>query len=390
MSAAILLSGNNYQKIALLHKFLNLGMISSTSHLRVQRTFTVPVIDFFKQTVMTDTLNKYKGKELVIAGDARNDSPGHSAMYCTYTFIEYETKDIVSSVIIDKRMTNLKSINMEMKGMLRAMQSLLDNGVAIKEVCTDAHAQIASMLTEARNKDLRPWVQDLVNHFWYCSRKSQGSEMALISRWRGVLHHVTDVHEWVIGDSAGSAQCEHEPLPATPDMETKWLEPGSDAHCSLAKVILDTRLLHNLKYYVNFRHTGELENFHEHILMYAAKRYSYSYPMYKARNQLAIIDYQHHKERNHATDKKGQPMYARKYSKRNKNWSVVPVKEKKTYSYIPDMMKEILQRLSVYEGPLPTRFPPEEGDPRLIKRTIAEVSPIPTKELVARKKSRFQ
>ncbi|XP_069109329.1 uncharacterized protein [Argopecten irradians] len=243
------MSGNNYQKISLLFQFLNLGMISSTSHLRVQRTFTVPVIDSSYQTLMRETINKYKGKELVVAGDARNDSPGHTAMYCTYTFIEYETKDIVSSIVIDKRMTNLKSINMEKEGMLRAMKSLLDEGVLIKEVCTDAHTQIASMLkkdypllkhsfdtwhgaknfgkkmtavaAETRNKDHRPWVQDLVNHFWYCSRKAQGSEMALISRWRGILHHVTDVHEWVIGDGAGPAQCEHDPILTTEDMESK-------------------------------------------------------------------------------------------------------------------------------------------------------------------------
>lgn len=48
---------------------------------------------------------------------------------------------------------------------------------------------------------------------------------------------MTDVHEWVIGDSSGPAQCKHDPLP-TPeaDVESKWIEPGSEAHISLAKV----------------------------------------------------------------------------------------------------------------------------------------------------------
>ncbi|XP_033754344.1 uncharacterized protein LOC117337464 [Pecten maximus] len=418
VSAAILMSGNNYAKVALLAKFMNLAMIGLTSHQRVQRVFTAPVINSYYEEMMQRTLAKYQGKDIVIAGDGRNDSPGHSAMFCTYTFLEYESKDIVACEIIDKRMTQLKSTLMEKEGLIRAMKFIINGGANIKEVCTDAHVQIAYFLkqtypdmkhsydtwhgaknlgkkltaiaSEARNKELRPWVQDLVNHFWYCSRKAQGDESALLSRWRGILHHVTNRHEWLVGDGAGPAECEHAPLPEPgPDEETKWLDAESDAHQALEKLVYDTRFLHTLKYYVNFRHTGELENFHENILMYAAKRFAYSYPMYKARNQLAVIDYQMHKDRKHAKDKSGKPMYVRKYSKRNKNWSAVPVKERKTYQHIPDLLRKVLFALEHHVGPIPSRFPLEKGDPRLIKRTLAEISPLPTKELVLKKKSRF-
>lgn len=148
------------------------------------------------------------------------------------------------------------------------------------------------------------------------------------SRWRGVLHHVTNVHEWVFGDGGGPAQCEHADIEDSPhDAESKWIEPGCSAHEALAKTVLDTRFLNTLKYFVNFgykislyvmkqlyynisfqvhvvgdntqiihdfdsyripvpcfglmhdfffiRHTGELENFHELLLMYAAKRFAY-------------------------------------------------------------------------------------------------------------------
>ncbi|XP_069135269.1 uncharacterized protein [Argopecten irradians] len=419
LSAAILISGNNFAKVALLAKFLNLAMIGITSHHRVQRVFTAPVINNYFEEMMRTTLEKYRGKDIVVAGDGRNDSPGHSAMYCTYTFIEYESKDIVACQIVDKRMTQLKSTLMEKEGMIRAMETVFNAGANIKEICTDAHVQIAHYLkttypdvkhsydtwhgaknlgkkltaiaAEARNKELRPWIQDLINHFWYCSRKAQGDELALLSRWRGILHHVTNTHEWELGDGSGPAECEHAPLPDPgPDVETKWLDPESDAHHALEKFVFDTRLLHTLQYYVNFRHTGELENFHENILMYAAKRFAYSYPMYKARNQLAAIDYQKHKDRQHAKTKSGEPMYARKYSKRNKNWSAVPIKEPKQYKYVADILRNALDALERHEGPLPTRFPLEESDPRQLKRTIAEVSPIPTKELVLLKKSRFQ
>jgi len=34
-------------------------------------------------------------------------------------------------------------------------------------------------------------------------------------------------------------------------------------------------------------------------------------------------------------------MYARKFRKQTKKWDVIPIKEHKTYSYIPDILQEI-------------------------------------------------
>lgn len=41
------------------------------------------------------------------------DSPGHCAQFCSYTFMEYETKKILSIVTMDKRMTDKKSTVLE-------------------------------------------------------------------------------------------------------------------------------------------------------------------------------------------------------------------------------------------------------------------------------------
>lgn len=40
-----------------------------------------------------------------------------------------------------------------------------------------------------------------------------------------------------------------------------------------------------------YRSTAELENFNNLILMYSGKRFAYSPPVYRARNQLAALDY---------------------------------------------------------------------------------------------------
>lgn len=66
LSSAILI--NNFNKIALMAKFLNMGMVSCTTHMKFQRVFTAPVIGDMYSEMMDQTLEKYKGKEIVIAG----------------------------------------------------------------------------------------------------------------------------------------------------------------------------------------------------------------------------------------------------------------------------------------------------------------------------------
>ncbi|XP_053407903.1 uncharacterized protein LOC123549788 [Mercenaria mercenaria] len=263
----------------------------------IQGKHSVPVIsEQFSDMVQRNRL-KYAGQTITIAGDGRMDSPGHSAQYCTYTMLENQSKDIISMEIVEKRMTALKSTRMEIEGLKRAIIGIQEANISVGEVVTDASTTIAAMLrkdhpkvthsfdtwhgaknfgkrigtvaAEKKNKDLRPWVSDLVNYFWFCSRSASGDESKLLSSWRGILHHVVNVHQWGLGDGAGQAQCQHGDL--DDHVEPKWLEPGSDAHHSLTRVILDTGLLHSLKHYVNFRHTGELENFHDALLMYCAK-----------------------------------------------------------------------------------------------------------------------
>ncbi|XP_053380107.1 uncharacterized protein LOC123549784 [Mercenaria mercenaria] len=176
-----------------------------------------------------------------------------------------------------------------------------------------ADFNLFQVAAETRNKDLRPWVPDLINHFWHCCQIANGNEDVLPARWRGALHHVTNVHEWISGDDAIEPKCELEELEEKED--DKWLEAGSPAHEALTHVMLDTRFLHNLHHYADFRHTGELETFHEHILVNCAKRFAYTYPVYKARNYLAGLDYQIHKERPFLMNKNGEFRLHRCFSK---------------------------------------------------------------------------
>lgn len=44
-----------------------------------------------------------EGKEVSLAGDGRRDSPGHSAQYCTYSFMDTTTSQIIHVEVVDVR-----------------------------------------------------------------------------------------------------------------------------------------------------------------------------------------------------------------------------------------------------------------------------------------------
>ena len=63
---------------------------------------------------------------------------------------------------------------------------------------------------------------------------------------------------------------------------------------------------------------------------------------YHARIQLAVLDYNFHSDRGQAQRKSGELMFARKFRKQTKKWDTTPTLKKKTYEYIPGLLKDIM------------------------------------------------
>ena len=80
-------------------------------------------------------------------GDARNDSPGFCAQYCTYTLLDHDSKEVVDVEFLDKRQAQDKSTTMEPMALLKALSKLKDLGLTVKELVTDAHPTISAMLS---------------------------------------------------------------------------------------------------------------------------------------------------------------------------------------------------------------------------------------------------
>ncbi|XP_062568780.1 uncharacterized protein LOC134230925 [Saccostrea cucullata] len=415
VSVAVLCSGNNFSKVELMGRIMNLHLPSQSAFTRIQRTYLVPAIEEKWEEHQEIVRNELVNRDIVVLGDGRMDSQGHCAQYCTYTMIEMDSKKIVALETLDKQETGKKSTSMEKSGFQRALDDV-QSSLNVKEVVTDAHLQIGALMKRqyshikhshdiwhaAKNlgkkiiaagqekscKELLQWSTDIVNHFWHCCKVASTYE-EFLDVWVGVLHHVQNEHEWGLsyGRMAPGA-CYHEEL--NDDRDKSWIEKGSPAHSALTKNVLDKRFLNNNHYYLNFRNTADLEIFNNHILMYASKRISYSPPVYRARNILAALDYNYAVDLPTATHKDGAPRYFRTYSKKSGRWTVFERKVKKTYSHINDIFLKVLRKRFELERGMHHPAELAERDPRRISRVIAPKSPPPTVEIALQKKSRFE
>ena len=83
VSAALILSGNNYAKIRMMFRFMNMGMCHLALHSYSQRTYTFPAIEEHWRQLQAELLLSRKGKEVVISGKWQHEL-SISALYTIY------------------------------------------------------------------------------------------------------------------------------------------------------------------------------------------------------------------------------------------------------------------------------------------------------------------
>lgn len=72
-------------KVLLLFKHMGLLCYSEATYYYHQRHLLFPTIMKFWHSYQEKVITSLNGKEVVLAGDGRHDSMGHSAKYGTYT-----------------------------------------------------------------------------------------------------------------------------------------------------------------------------------------------------------------------------------------------------------------------------------------------------------------
>ncbi|XP_020624359.1 uncharacterized protein LOC110061841 [Orbicella faveolata] len=332
LAASIVVSGNNFDKLSMLMKFLNVSFLSESTFSCIQ-TCVTPVVKELWEAMKEKLWEVLKGEELALAGDGRNDSPGHSAKYCVYTIMEHYLHLIMDIEVVDKRETGGSSATMEKLALKRLIERAMTD-LKIVDLVTDTSSMIIALTRTLKEKnpshledlfhsldmwhksckltaklsvaakvrgcdDICQWIEPIRNHFWHCAEQCDGNEETLRDMWLGVTHHVCGEHEWVEGE------CSHGPLVSTEQGKT-FLEMDSKSHKAVHDIVMDRAWLKTLAFYVKFRHTSKLESFNSMMLKYASKRMAFSYDVFMTRILLAALDHNVHLFRTDLEDSMGQ------------------------------------------------------------------------------------
>ena len=151
MAAAILITGNNFEKMRTFFQFLGIGFLSSSTFHRIQRNYVVPEVLFLWEEMKNEIWAVLKNEPLILCGDGRSDSPGFSAKYGTYVLMEQFLEVIVDIEVIDKRETGGVSTNMEVAGLKTLLERIVGN-LVINEVVTDASTAVMALVRRMKGK----------------------------------------------------------------------------------------------------------------------------------------------------------------------------------------------------------------------------------------------
>ena len=144
--AAIFYSVATHKHTADFAKYLNLQFVCSSHYYTTKNTILYPVVQhtwITSQTAIIKQLNK--SGSIVVCGDGRSDSPGHSAKYGTYTLMDEKTSLIIEFSIV--QVTEVTSSNaMEYEGCKRTLNSIITKKVPLRCLTTDRHTTITTRM----------------------------------------------------------------------------------------------------------------------------------------------------------------------------------------------------------------------------------------------------
>ena len=88
-------------------------------------------------------------EQIILCGDGRNDSPGHSAKYCVYVLMEQFLGVIVDIEVTDKRETGGISTNMEVYTLKKLLERIVGK-LLVAEIVPDASAAVMKLVRDMK------------------------------------------------------------------------------------------------------------------------------------------------------------------------------------------------------------------------------------------------
>ncbi|XP_069596462.1 uncharacterized protein [Ranitomeya imitator] len=373
LSAAVLFSGSSFLTSQHMFKLLNVKSIDKTTYYKNQSMYLFPAINHHWKEEQKAVIQSIRERPLCLAGDRQLDNPGFSPKYSVYSLMDVASKKICSfsvepvtpevrledseKVGFQKAMGELQTMNTDVK------MIVTDRSVAIQELLKDDYPGIVHLidlwhlsksignevLMAAKHNDcevLYEWVEAIRNHIWWSSCTCSKNHDLLTQKWKSVLQHVTNVHEW--GGDSDCKACHHPPLPEEVVKNTKWLEKNSAAYEQLKKIVENSSLLKDLKQLSFLCHTGELEIYHSACRKYRSKTLHFFMDSMVAQTQLAALDHNRNVHRVKevvknvsSDDLLGTVIQSLEVSKGQKSWIVKTLYKPDCQNFLFEIMNDV-------------------------------------------------
>ncbi|KAH7979006.1 hypothetical protein HPB49_007767 [Dermacentor silvarum] len=325
-----------------------------------------------------------------LAGDGRCDTPGHSADFGTYTLLDTELNKIMHTELV--KSTEVSSSNkMEKEGLERALDHLIELGLHIDSLVTDRHCEIKAfmrtqhpmichlfdlwhiakglkkkMIALGRLKQhgtVIGWRKTVIRHLYWCAVNSHGNEKLFLARWLSILRHIVNVHDH---PDPLHPSCFHGEMP-----ERDWLVEGSESFQRLKAILAAPHLLRDLPRASHKAQTC--------TILFCDSIY--------CRTKIAALHYNENSGRDILTDPSGAERISQRFSRGEKEWTVVPVKQNAGYGYISVLLTNVMDCLEKW----PSFSTAEQASVRRHHETLSsKYGPKPRKEEARKKQySRF-
>ncbi|KAK7475684.1 hypothetical protein BaRGS_00033055 [Batillaria attramentaria] len=374
MSSSILFSGALPSKVfRFLHHF-NVAAISDDAFFDHQSAFVCPSIDMVWHRFRNEyiTFMRERCQPLVLGGDGRADTPGHSAKFGTYSLLDMDIMKVVDVQLVQSNVAG-GSVKMELKGLQDSIQSLADAGLTVGQLVTDRHPSIIKWVREhmqgtqhsfdvwhvvkglkkkllklACEKEcgaLQQWIKSICNHlYWVAVSTPNADGQLMLEKWCSLSNHLHNKHQH---KGAKFPRCQHPDLEGE-ERNKNWIKAGTKLSAKLTDILESRQMMKDVPMLSTGPQTASIEGFHSVLNHFAPKMYGFSYSGILHRNVLAALHFNENNERKQATRLDGTPRFRVAFKKARKSFALEPVKISCTYGYVDELQEQVVELASVY------------------------------------------
>jgi len=177
LSAAMLFSGVGPTKFLRTMQHFGCLTFSKKTYFKHQKKTLMPAVKTVWTRRQTQLLEDHKDEPLGLGGDGRCDTPGHSAKYGTYTFLNVATNKILHLELVQSNEVS-GSYHMEKAGLERGLSFLTnEKKMTIEGIVTDRHKSVAKFMREKYPEVSHRW------DIWHVSKGAHNNSYFCIFDW---------------------------------------------------------------------------------------------------------------------------------------------------------------------------------------------------------------